>query len=43
MYYDKVAEIAREVKQNLLLQVVVYSRTLDFAKFRAIADEVGLI
>ncbi|HEY9841519.1 MAG TPA: serine hydroxymethyltransferase [Candidatus Obscuribacterales bacterium] len=40
--YDAVAEKAREVRPKLLIcGASAYSRTLDFARFRAIADEVG--
>lgn len=40
--YDKVLEKAREVKPKLIVAgASAYSRTLDFAKFREIADEVG--
>jgi len=40
--YDKVAEIARECKPKLIVAGgSAIPRTLDFAKFRAIADEVG--
>ncbi|WP_010099448.1 serine hydroxymethyltransferase [Ornithinibacillus scapharcae] len=40
--YDKVLDKAREVKPKLIVAgASAYSRTLDFAKFREIADEVG--
>ena len=40
--YDKVLELARECKPKLILAgASAYPRTLDFAKFREIADEVG--
>lgn len=40
--YNKVLEKAREVKPKLIVAgASAYSRTLDFAKFREIADEVG--
>lgn len=40
--YDKVAEIARECKPKLIVAGgSAIPRKLDFAKFRAIADEVG--
>ncbi|WP_026907721.1 serine hydroxymethyltransferase [Paucisalibacillus globulus] len=40
--YDKVLEKAKEVKPKLIVAgASAYSRTLDFAKFREIADEVG--
>ncbi len=40
--YDAVREKALEVRPRMILAgASAYSRTLDFAKFRAIADEVG--
>ena len=40
--YDKVLELAKECRPKLILAgASAYPRTLDFAKFRAIADEVG--
>jgi glycine hydroxymethyltransferase len=40
--YDKVRAIAREVKPKLLITgASAYSRIIDFAKLREIADEVG--
>jgi glycine hydroxymethyltransferase len=40
--YDEVAALAREFRPHLLIcGATAYSRTLDFARFRAIADEVG--
>ncbi|HUX37587.1 MAG TPA: serine hydroxymethyltransferase [Rectinemataceae bacterium] len=40
--YDEVARIARESKPKLIIAgASAYARVLDFAKFRAIADEVG--
>ena len=40
--YDRVLEIAKEVKPNLIIAgASAYSRTIDFKKFRDIADEVG--
>jgi glycine hydroxymethyltransferase len=40
--YDKVREIAREVKPKMLITgASAYSRVIDFAKLREIADEVG--
>jgi glycine hydroxymethyltransferase len=40
--YDTVLEKAKEVKPKLIVAgASAYSRTLDFAKFREIADEVG--
>jgi glycine hydroxymethyltransferase len=42
--YDQVAEIARREKPKLILAgASAYSRQIDFARFRAIADEVGAI
>jgi glycine hydroxymethyltransferase len=42
--YDKVRETAREVKPKLLITgASAYSRIIDFAKLREIADEVGAI
>ncbi|MBX7490311.1 serine hydroxymethyltransferase [Helicobacter turcicus] len=42
--YDKVAEIAKAVKPNLIVcGFSAYSRVLDFAKFREIADSVGAV
>ncbi len=42
--YEKVAEKAREEKPNLMIcGFSAYSRDLDYAKFRAIADEVGAL
>ena len=40
--YDAVRKIALEIKPQLIVAgASAYSRTIDFAKFRAIADEVG--
>ncbi len=40
--YDQVARLAREHKPKLILAgASAYPRTIDFQKFRAIADEVG--
>lgn len=40
--YEEVAKLAREHKPAMLLAgASAYSRTLDFPRFRAIADEVG--
>lgn len=40
--YENVRTIAREVKPKLIVAgASAYSRTIDFAKFREIADEVG--
>jgi glycine hydroxymethyltransferase len=42
--YDKVAEIAREKKPKLIIAGASnYSREIDFAKFAAIAQEVGAV
>lgn len=40
--YDEVARLAREYKPKLIIAgASAYSRTIDFKRFRAIADEVG--
>lgn len=40
--YDEIEKIAEEVKPRLILAgASAYPRTLDFARFRAIADKVG--
>jgi glycine hydroxymethyltransferase len=40
--YDKVLEIAKEVRPKLIIAgASAYSRVIDFKKFREIADEVG--
>lgn len=40
--YDEVARLARESRPKLIIAgASAYARVLDFAKFRAIADEVG--
>ena len=40
--YDEIARIARECKPQLIIcGYSAYSRVIDFARFRAIADEVG--
>lgn len=40
--YDEVARLAREAKPKLIVAgASAYSRIIDFAKFREIADEVG--
>lgn len=40
--YDAVLELAREVKPKMIVAgASAYSRSIDFAKFREIADEVG--
>ncbi len=40
--YDKILVQAREVRPKMIIcGASAYSRTLDFARFRAIADEVG--
>ena len=42
--YDKMREIAIECKPKLIVAgASAYSRTIDFAKFREVADEVGAI
>lgn len=42
--YDKVMEYAKVVKPNIIVcGFSAYTRTLDFAKFREIADSVGAI
>ena len=42
--YEKMAEIARECRPKLIVAgASAYSRTIDFAAFRKIADEVGAI
>ena len=42
--YDKIREIAIECKPKLIVAgASAYSRTIDFAKFREVADEVGAI
>lgn len=42
--YDKVLQIAREVRPKLIIAgASAYPRTIDFAAFRRIADEVGAI
>lgn len=40
--YEAILKIAKEVKPNLIITgYSAYSRTIDFSKFREIADEVG--
>ncbi|MHC4811367.1 MAG: serine hydroxymethyltransferase, partial [Planctomycetota bacterium] len=40
--YDAIARIAREVRPRMIIcGYSAYPRTIDFARFRAIADEVG--
>lgn len=40
--YDKVLEIAKECKPKMIIAgVSAYARTIDFKRFREIADEVG--
>lgn len=40
--YEKVRELAKEYKPKMIIAgASAYSRTIDFAKFREIADEVG--
>lgn len=42
--YDAILERAKEVKPKMIVAgASAYSRTLDFAKFREIADEVGAL
>ena len=42
--YDRVAALAREHRPKLIIAgASAYARTLDFARFRAIADEVGAL
>ena len=42
--YDHIAERARQVKpQMIICGYSAYSRTIDFERFRAIADEVGAV
>ena len=42
--YDQVAEIARRERPKLILAgASAYSRAIDFARFREIADEVGAV
>lgn len=42
--YEAMAQTAREVKPKLIIAgASAYARTLDFAKFRAVADEVGAL
>lgn len=44
MDYDQIAEMAREVKPLVLLAgYSAYPRKIDFARMRAIADEVGAV
>jgi glycine hydroxymethyltransferase len=40
--YDEIARLAREERPKVIVAgYTAYSRTIDFARFRAIADEVG--
>ncbi|MGZ9431779.1 serine hydroxymethyltransferase [Mycoplasma sp. 480] len=40
--YEQILKVAKEVKPNLIIcGYSAYSRTIDFSKFRKIADEVG--
>jgi glycine hydroxymethyltransferase len=40
--YDDIARLAREARPKVIVAgYTAYSRTIDFARFRAIADEVG--
>ena len=42
--YDEIAKIANEVRPKLIVAgASAYSRTIDFAKFREIADQVGAL
>lgn len=42
--YDKVREIARECRPKMIIAgASAYARTIDFKKFREIADEVGAV
>ena len=42
--YDAIAKIARETKPKMIIcGYSAYSRVIDFARFRAIADEVGAV
>lgn len=42
--YDEIAKIANEVQPKLIVAgASAYSRTIDFAKFREIADQVGAL
>ncbi len=42
--YDEVARIARETRPKMIITgASAYPRTLDFARFREIADEVGAV
>ena len=42
IYYDKVLEIAKECKPKMIIAgASAYARTIDFKRFREIADEVG--
>jgi glycine hydroxymethyltransferase len=42
--YDRVAEIARECKPKMIIAgASAYARTIDFKRFREIADEVGAV
>ena len=42
--YDKVREIARECQPKMIIAgASAYARTIDFKKFREIADEVGAV
>ncbi|MBK8230188.1 MAG: serine hydroxymethyltransferase [Candidatus Eisenbacteria bacterium] len=42
--YDEVARLARETRPKLIVAgASAYARTLDFPRFRAIADEVGAL
>ncbi len=42
--YDKLREIAREAKPKMIIAgASAYARTIDFKKFREVADEVGAV
>ena len=42
--YDKVLEIAKECKPKMIIAgASAYARTIDFKKFREVADEVGAV
>ncbi len=42
--YDRIAELAREHRPRMIIcGYSAYPRTIDFARFRAIADEVGAV
>ena len=42
--YDRLREIALEAKPKMIIAgASAYARTIDFAKFRQVADEVGAV